>query len=43
MLPRTLPGADPSWFGFPFTLRDGGAPERNALQVLLQERASTAA
>ncbi len=38
VLPRTLPGADPSWFGVPLTLRDGGAAERNALQVFLQER-----
>ena len=39
VLPRTLPGADPSWFGVPLTLREGGAAERNALQVFLQERA----
>lgn len=38
ILPRTLPGADPSWFGVPLTLREGGAAERNALQRFLQER-----
>jgi CDP-6-deoxy-D-xylo-4-hexulose-3-dehydrase len=39
VLPRTLPDADPSWFGVPLTLREGGAAERNALQRFLQERA----
>jgi CDP-6-deoxy-D-xylo-4-hexulose-3-dehydrase len=38
VLPRALSGAEPSWFGFPFTLRDGGGDERRALQVFLQER-----
>jgi CDP-6-deoxy-D-xylo-4-hexulose-3-dehydrase len=38
VLPRSLPGADPSWFGYPFTLRDGGAERRRALQLHLQER-----
>jgi CDP-4-dehydro-6-deoxyglucose reductase, E1 len=38
VLPRALPGADPAWFGFPITLRDGGAPERTALQRALLER-----
>jgi CDP-6-deoxy-D-xylo-4-hexulose-3-dehydrase len=38
VLPRSLPGADPSWFGYPFTLRDGGGERRRALQVFLQER-----
>jgi CDP-6-deoxy-D-xylo-4-hexulose-3-dehydrase len=38
VLPRALPGADPSWFGYPFTLRDGGARERRELQLFLQER-----
>jgi CDP-6-deoxy-D-xylo-4-hexulose-3-dehydrase len=32
ILPRALPDADPSWFGFPFTLRDGGARRRTELQ-----------
>lgn len=38
VLPRVLPGADPSWFGYPLTLRDGGAPERRELQRFLLER-----
>ncbi len=38
VLPRSLPGADPSWFGFPFALRDGDAAARRALQVFLGER-----
>jgi CDP-6-deoxy-D-xylo-4-hexulose-3-dehydrase len=36
--PRSLPGADPSWFGYPFALRDGGAARRRELQRFLQER-----
>jgi CDP-6-deoxy-D-xylo-4-hexulose-3-dehydrase len=36
--PRALPGADPSWFGYPFTLRDAGPPERRELQLFLLER-----
>ena len=36
---RALPGADPSWFGYPFTLREGGAPSgARALQRFLLER-----
>jgi CDP-6-deoxy-D-xylo-4-hexulose-3-dehydrase len=38
VLPRALPEADPSWFGFPFTLRQGGGAERRLLQVFLQQR-----
>jgi CDP-6-deoxy-D-xylo-4-hexulose-3-dehydrase len=38
VLPRALPGAEPSWFGYPFTLRDGDAAERRRLQLHLQER-----
>jgi CDP-6-deoxy-D-xylo-4-hexulose-3-dehydrase len=38
VLPRSLPGAEPSWFGFPLTLRDGGPAERRALQLHLLER-----
>lgn len=38
ILPRTLPGADPSWFGFPVTLREGGADDRRRLQEFLLER-----
>jgi len=37
VLPRSLPGAEPSWFGFPITLRKGGAAERRALQLHLLE------
>jgi CDP-6-deoxy-D-xylo-4-hexulose-3-dehydrase len=38
VLPRALPGAEPSWFGYPFSLREGGAEARRALQLHLQER-----
>jgi CDP-6-deoxy-D-xylo-4-hexulose-3-dehydrase len=38
VLPRSLPGAEPSWFGFPLTLRRGGARERRALQLHLLSR-----
>lgn len=38
VLPRALPGADPSWFGYPLTLREGGAAERRALQRFLLGR-----
>ncbi len=38
VLPRALPGAEPSWFGFPLTLREGGAAERRRLQTALLER-----
>jgi CDP-6-deoxy-D-xylo-4-hexulose-3-dehydrase len=37
-LPRSLPEAEPLWFGFPMTLRDGGAAERRALQLHLLRR-----
>jgi CDP-6-deoxy-D-xylo-4-hexulose-3-dehydrase len=35
---RPIEGADPSWFGYPFTLREGGAERRTALQRFLLER-----
>jgi CDP-6-deoxy-D-xylo-4-hexulose-3-dehydrase len=38
VLPRALPKADPSWFGFPFTLREGNGADRRRLQVFLQDR-----
>jgi CDP-4-dehydro-6-deoxyglucose reductase, E1 len=38
VLPRTLPTADPSWFGYPLTLRDGDARRRTDLQRFLLER-----
>jgi CDP-4-dehydro-6-deoxyglucose reductase, E1 len=36
--PRALEGANPSWFGYPFTLREGGPAERRELQRFLLER-----
>jgi CDP-4-dehydro-6-deoxyglucose reductase, E1 len=36
--PRALDEADPSWFGYPFMLREGGARERRELQLFLLER-----
>ncbi len=38
VLPRSLPGAEPVWFGFPLALRDGDARRRRALQLHLLER-----
>jgi CDP-6-deoxy-D-xylo-4-hexulose-3-dehydrase len=38
VLPRALPDSDPVWFGFPLTLRDGGAAERRELQLHLLRR-----
>ena len=39
VLPRSLPDAEPNWFGYPLTLREGGAAARRALQLhLLQNR-----
>jgi CDP-6-deoxy-D-xylo-4-hexulose-3-dehydrase len=38
VLPRSLPDAEPLWFGFPITLRSGGAAERRALQLHLLRR-----
>lgn len=38
ILPRALPGAEPIWFGYPITLRAGGAAERRELQLHLLER-----
>ena len=35
---RATDGSDPSWFGYPFTLREGGAERRTALQRFLLER-----
>jgi CDP-4-dehydro-6-deoxyglucose reductase, E1 len=36
--PRALDGASPSWFGYPFTLRQGGSAKRRELQRFLLER-----
>jgi CDP-4-dehydro-6-deoxyglucose reductase, E1 len=38
LLPRALPTADPSWFGYPFTLREGTSEDRRLLQLHLQDR-----
>lgn len=38
LLPRALPGADPSWFGFPLTLREGSPADRRELQLFLGRR-----
>jgi CDP-6-deoxy-D-xylo-4-hexulose-3-dehydrase len=35
---RATAGSDPSWFGYPFTLREGGHERRRALQRFLLER-----
>jgi CDP-4-dehydro-6-deoxyglucose reductase, E1 len=35
---RAAEGSEPSWFGYPFTLREGGAERRTALQRFLLER-----
>jgi CDP-6-deoxy-D-xylo-4-hexulose-3-dehydrase len=37
VLPRALPEAEPNWFGYPITLREGGAAERRRLQMHLLE------
>lgn len=38
ILPRATPGSEPSWFGFPLTLRDGCGVERVELLRHLDER-----
>lgn len=35
---RPTEGSDPSWFGYPFTLREGGAERRTSLQRFLLDR-----
>ena len=37
-LPRATPGSDPSWFGFPITLREAAATRRVDLLTYLDER-----
>lgn len=37
ILPVSLDGADPSWFGFPLTLREGGGSNRRKLLQTLTE------
>ena len=38
MLPRATAGSEPSWFGFPITIREGARFDRNALVHHLEER-----
>ncbi|HEX7603077.1 MAG TPA: DegT/DnrJ/EryC1/StrS family aminotransferase, partial [Polyangiaceae bacterium] len=38
ILPRATPGSDPSWFGFPITIRPGSKLDRNGLQRFLDSR-----
>ena len=38
VLPRAIEKADPSWFGYPFTLREGSSDDRRDLQRFLLER-----
>jgi CDP-6-deoxy-D-xylo-4-hexulose-3-dehydrase len=35
VLPRVLPESEPNWFGYPLTLRHGGAAARRELQLAL--------
>ena len=37
ILPQATPGSDPSWFGFPMTVRDGAPFERDELLIHLNE------
>jgi CDP-6-deoxy-D-xylo-4-hexulose-3-dehydrase len=38
ILPEATPGSDPSWFGFPITLREGMGISRNAVIARLEAR-----
>jgi CDP-6-deoxy-D-xylo-4-hexulose-3-dehydrase len=38
ILPEATPGSDPSWFGFPITVRDGAPFNRDELLVHLNDR-----
>jgi CDP-6-deoxy-D-xylo-4-hexulose-3-dehydrase len=38
ILPEATPGSDPSWFGFPITLREGVGISRNAIIARLEAR-----
>ena len=38
ILPSALPTAEPSWFGYPFTLRSGDSQQRRRMQVFLDDR-----
>jgi CDP-6-deoxy-D-xylo-4-hexulose-3-dehydrase len=37
VLPEPTPGSEPSWFGFPLTLRDSAPVERRDLLIRLEE------
>lgn len=37
-LPRATEGADPSWFGFPLTIKDGAGFDRHGITVYLEDR-----
>jgi CDP-6-deoxy-D-xylo-4-hexulose-3-dehydrase len=38
ILPEASPGSDPSWFGFPITVRDGSGISRDAITGWLESR-----
>ncbi len=38
ILPEATPGSDPSWFGFPITVRAGGRLSRNEMTGWLESR-----
>lgn len=38
ILPEPTPGSDPSWFGFPLTVRDGARRSRDEITRALEER-----
>jgi CDP-6-deoxy-D-xylo-4-hexulose-3-dehydrase len=37
-LPEATPGSDPSWFGFPITIKDSSKIDRRELMVFLAEK-----
>jgi CDP-4-dehydro-6-deoxyglucose reductase, E1 len=38
ILPEATPGSDPSWFGFPITVREGSGVSRNQVTAWLESR-----